>query len=238
MLDSMGYIPLFFDVTGRRCIVLGGDELAERRSCTLLEAGAIVTVISAALTSRLAELAIAGRIRHLPRSFAPGDLRGAALVYCYAEDLAIARAAVDEARALGVPINVCDRPALCTFIAPAVVKRGALQIAISTGGTSPALAKILRQELEASLGGEYTMLLEILAATRQLLRERAPGLAKRAELANALARELRAALTVGDYAALEEILRRNLGVTLADLGIDRTATEPAPIPNPPQVGPQ
>jgi precorrin-2 dehydrogenase/sirohydrochlorin ferrochelatase len=229
----MGYIPLFFDVTARPCTVLGGDELAERRVCTLLEADAIVTVISAALTSRLGELAIVGRIRHLPRSFAPGDLRGAALVYCYAEDLAVARAAVDEARALGVPINVADRPALCTFIAPAVVKRGALQIAISTAGASPALAKILRVELEASFGAEYTMLLEILASTRQLMRERAPGLADRAELANGLARELRAAVMLGDYATVEEILRRNLGVTLADLGIHLTALEPGSVPNPP-----
>jgi precorrin-2 dehydrogenase/sirohydrochlorin ferrochelatase len=236
MLDSMSYIPLFFDVTARPCAVLGGDELAERRVSTLLEAGAIVTVISAELTAGLAELVARGRIRLIPRCFVAGDLCGVALAYCYSTDLSVARAAADEARSLGVPMNVADRPALCSFVAPAVVKRGTLQIAISTGGASPALAKIIREELAASFGAEYGLLLKILAAARKLMRNRERGPAQRAELARDLARELRIAIKAGDEPAVDDILVRRLGTTLAGLKLELNSPDPMAVGNLPRAG--
>ncbi|HLW70634.1 MAG TPA: bifunctional precorrin-2 dehydrogenase/sirohydrochlorin ferrochelatase [Candidatus Binataceae bacterium] len=222
----MGYVPLFFDVTAQPCVVIGGDSLAEHRVRTLLEAAADVTVISAEVTAGLTSLAANQQIRHRRRAFTSGDLRGFVLAWCYETDFDLGRAIALEARALSIPLNVADRTALCTFIAPAVVKRGALQIAISTGGASPALAKMLRQELEQSFGVEYATLLTILAQTRARLRECEPDLARRAQLSNTLVRELRNAITRGDYAALDDILMRHLGATLAGLGLDARLSDP------------
>ena len=215
----MGYIPFFFDVTGRTCVVIGGDEAAERRVGVLLEAGAKVTVVSGLMTKGLADLVATERVRHLKRSFMAGDLKGATLAYCYAEDPVVARAASEEARALRIPINVSDQPTLCSFIAPAVVKRGALQVAISTSGSSPALAKILRRELELTFGPEYAQLLEILRAVRERLRHE-PSVEQRSELARGLAQELRHALKQADYGEVDRILTRTFGLTLAELELE------------------
>ena len=223
----MGYIPLFMAVTDQPCVVVGGDAVAEERVRTLLAAGAIVTVISAALTPGLRELAERGAIQYRARALAAGDLAGFVLAYCVAPDLAVGRRAAAEARTLGVPINVMDRPELCSFIAPAVVKRGPLQIAVSTSGASPALAKILRQELEECFGPQYELLLAVLAGARRHLRRHEPDAGRRAELSHALARALRDPLMRDDYAAADAELRRHLGLGLADLGIDATATQSA-----------
>ena len=151
----MGYLPLFMDVTDQPCVVIGGDELAASRVRALLDSGAVVTVIAATLAPSLDEMARAGRITYRARTFIPGDLEGFSLAFCTAFTHEEATIIAAEARALGVPINVTDRPQLCTFIMPAIVKRGDLQIAISTGGASPALAKHLRRELEQVLGDRY-----------------------------------------------------------------------------------
>jgi siroheme synthase-like protein len=222
----MGFVPLFFDVTAQPCIVIGGNDLAEHRVRTLLEAAGEVTVISLALTARLAQLAASRQIQHHSRAFAAGDLRGFVLAWCYDADLAVAQTVAADARALYVPLNVADRPALGNIIAPAVVKRGALQIAISTGGASPALAKILRQELEQSFGAEYATLLTILAQTRDLLRTREADPARRARLSSTLVRELREAIARGDYPAVDDILTHHLGVTRTSLGLDPRRPDP------------
>jgi precorrin-2 dehydrogenase/sirohydrochlorin ferrochelatase len=151
-----------------------------------------------------------------------GDLEGCALVFCTAltEDLdAIAAAA----RALRVPLNITDRPALSSFIVPAVVRRGDLQVAISTGGASPALAGILRGELDEVYGPEYASLLDLLRSVRDHLRTSDRSASDRASLSRTLATDLRAAILQHDYAAVEEILARHLGIPLVALGVDRPA---------------
>ena len=101
-----------------------------------------------------------------------------------------------------------------------MVKRGALQIAVSTSGASPALARILRQELEASFGPAYELILTVLASARRYLREHEPDPTRRAALSHALARGLRDPILRDDYAAADAALRRWIGVGLAELGID------------------
>src|ERR1700674_3144170 len=126
----MGYLPIFIDAGARRCVVIGGGEVAERKTRSLIEAGAVVTVVSSALTTGLAAMANGGALRHLARTYQQGDLEGAFLAFEATGEVETARAAAAEARARGVPINVADVPELCSFIVPAVIRRGGLQIAI------------------------------------------------------------------------------------------------------------
>jgi len=215
----MGYLPLFTDFTDQPCVVIGGGELAADRVRLLLHVGAVVTVIAPSLTEPLRELAEIGRITWRARSFIAGDLRGFGLAFYTEVAEAEAQTVAAEGRALGVHVNVTDLPQLCSFIMPAIVSRGALQIAISTAGASPALAKLVRGELEAIIGPEYESLVTILGALREHLRRRQPGMAGRAGLARILATELRAALTRHDNAAVDTILSRHLGLRMSDLGI-------------------
>jgi precorrin-2 dehydrogenase/sirohydrochlorin ferrochelatase len=217
----MGYIPLFMDVFGRPCAVVGDGDATARRVRELLDAGAIVTIVSARPCLSLSAIVTARKVRHLARKYQPGDLRGSALAYISDEDSATVSAAAAEARDLGIPVNVADTPDLCTFIAPSVVKRGGLCIAISTSGASPALARLLREQLEGSFGPEYETLVEILAAVRRFLRrtEADPGI--RARIMMELVRSnLVDHLRSGDYAKADRVVTQSLGRGLATLGFD------------------
>jgi len=219
----MGYIPIFLDVTGRECVVVGGGEIAVRKVESILEAGAHVTVVSPRLSPPMDAIVASGLATHIARDYQPGDIRGCVLVYAATDDLKLHRELAAEARALGIPINVVDVPELCTFIAPAVVKRGELQIAISTGGASPAFAVRLRRALEDQFGTEYARTLEVLRAARGRLHaeeiDPADRMRRLKELANSA---LPDAIAAGDVAAVERILAAHLGegVGLAQLGID------------------
>jgi precorrin-2 dehydrogenase len=218
----MGYLPIFIDARGRNCVVLGGGEIAERKTRSLIEAGAAVTVVSPVLTVGLAAVANEGAIRHLARTYRTGDLEGAFLAYEASGEIATARMAAAEARARGIMINVADVPDLCSFIAPAVVQRGGLQIAVSTGGASPAFARKIREELEDHFGPEYELMIDLLAAARQWLRVREGDPAARARRLTALVgSDLRECLICGDLAAADATLRRVLGASFADLGFGR-----------------
>ena len=220
----MAYIPIFLDVTGRECVVVGGGEVAARKVESLLEAGARVTVVSPHLSPPLESLAANGSMTHIARDYQRGDIRGCVLVYAATDDPKLHRELAVEARALGIPVNVVDVPELCTFIAPAVVKRGALQIAISTGGASPAFAARLRRELENRFGTEYARTLEVLRAARRRLHSDEIDPAERMRRLKALAESaLPAAIAAGDVAAIDRILATHLGdgVSLAALGLGR-----------------
>jgi precorrin-2 dehydrogenase/sirohydrochlorin ferrochelatase len=220
----MGYIPIFLDVTGRDCVVVGGGEVAVRKVESLLEAGARVTVVSPRLSPPLEAFVARGLVTHIARDYERGDIRGCALVYAATDDSKLHRELAAEARALGIPVNVVDVPELCTFIAPAVMKRGALQIAISTSGASPAFAARLRRELEDRFGTEYARTLEVLRAARRRLHadEIAPAerMRRLKDLANSA---LPDAIAAGDVAAIERILATHLGagVDLAALNLAR-----------------
>ena len=228
----MGFIPIFFDVTDRRCVVIGGGEVAKRKVEALLEAGARVTVVSLRLSPPLQAAAARGLVTHIARDYASGDIKGCVLVYAATDDPKLHSELAAEARTLGIPINVADEPELCSFIAPAVVKCGALQIAISTGGASPAFAARIRRELEDRFGAEYALTLELMRAARRRLHaeEIAPleRMRRLTELANSA---LPDAIAAGDVAAVERILAAHLGegVGLAQLGIDPAHFALAPV---------
>jgi precorrin-2 dehydrogenase/sirohydrochlorin ferrochelatase len=161
------YFAAFLDLRGRRCLVVGGGEIGERKARALLQCGAQVTVVSPAVTRGLAALAAAGRVVDRRRTFRRSDLRGCALVVAATGDPSVDAAVAALGRRGRVLVNVVDRPELCDFILPSVLQRGELQIAVSTGGRSPALAREIRRRLEALFGPEYA---ELIARTGEARR--------------------------------------------------------------------
>ena len=223
----MGYIPIFLDVTGRRCVVVGGGEIAARKVESLLAAGAEVAIVSPVLSApSLIAIVDRGLATHIARAYHRGDIAGCALAYAATDDEDLHRALAEEARALGIPLNVVDVPELCSFIAPAVVKRGALQIAISTGGASPAFAARLRRELEKQFGIEYGIALKVMrAARRRLHGEEIDPVDRMSRLKDLAESRLLEAIAAHDPAYVDRILVEHLGegVGLAALGLDAAA---------------
>ena len=220
----MGTHPVFLCLAGRRCVVLGGDEQATAKALACTRAGAAVVVVAPSVVAPLADEVAAGRMTHLARAYQAGDLAGAFLCYASLRDAAAIAQVRDEARRGGVLLNVVDVPDACDFYAGAVVERGALQIAIGTGGKSPALAARLRERLDADIGAEFVTVVEILGE----LRRRLAGRADRQAILRAVAgSELPALLRRHDLAAVDRLLAATAGedCSLARLGI--TAERPA-----------
>jgi uroporphyrin-III C-methyltransferase/precorrin-2 dehydrogenase/sirohydrochlorin ferrochelatase len=164
----MRYFPLFLDLRGQDVLVVGAGAVAERKIRLLLQAGAAVHVAAAALNEAVQAWADAGRLAGLEARYDPRLLDGKRLAFAATSDSALNRAVYADAEARRVPVNVVDDSEHCRFISPAVVDRGPLQIAISTGGASPVLARRLRSRLEAALPAG----LGRVAAAAQLLRDR------------------------------------------------------------------
>ena len=160
----MKYYPAFLDISGKKVVVVGGGAIAERKVLALMRSGAVVTVVSPELTPRLSQEKEKKAIRHIGRGYRKGDLKGSFLVIAATDAPALnSRVARDAA----VPVNVVDVPKECTFIAPSVVRRGPLTIAISTEGKSPAFAGTLRRELETTYGPEVGGYLTFMGAFRK-----------------------------------------------------------------------
>jgi precorrin-2 dehydrogenase/sirohydrochlorin ferrochelatase len=147
----MSLFPIFLKLTGRPCTVIGAGRLAESKIESLLAAAARLTVIAPQATPRIADLAASGELTLHLRDYLPGDLVNQFLVVAATNDPAVNRSVFAEAKVGGILINAVDDPPFCDFYFPSVVRRGDLQIAISTGGESPALAQRLRQEINAAL---------------------------------------------------------------------------------------
>ena len=160
------YYPLFVDLTGRRCVVVGGGMIAQRKALGLLRAGASVTVVSPTVTRGLQTAARQGRLRYLSRAVRRDDFRGAWLITSATDDPAINTRAARAATSLGIFANVVDQPRLCSFIAPSIYRRGALTVAFSTGGRSPLLAKRLRQDLARIASPKQARMLRFVEALR------------------------------------------------------------------------
>ena len=166
------HYPVTLDLDGRPCLVVGGGAVALRKAIGLLDAGARVTVVSPTLSTGLLELARDGRIRWRPREFVPGDTEASFLVVVATNDRSINRLVMDEARRSRALVNCADDPEHSDFILPALLRRGPLTVAVSTGGASPAMACMVRDELDATLAEDYARLAEIVAEVRRTLRER------------------------------------------------------------------
>ena len=166
------YYPIYLNICDRRCIVIGGGEVALRKVEILLEYGANVEVISPELDPELIELAKDNQIPTFVREYKEGDLEGAFVVIAATDSDEINRQVAGEARRRSILINVVDYAEYCDFIVPSVMRRGDITITVSTSGKSPALARKLRLQIEDQIGDEYIALTELIADVRtQIIKE-------------------------------------------------------------------
>ena len=161
--------PMFLKLDGRECLVVGAGKIGESKIAGLLETGARIRVVSFDATSTVRELAQANRIQLELRPFSPADLHGAFLVIVATNSRTLNERVYHEARNRGILCNVVDVPDLCDFFYPSVVRRGDLQIAVSTAGKSPSLAQKIRQQLEKQYGPAYAEWVAELGETRKLI---------------------------------------------------------------------
>ena len=173
------YYPVFLSLAERLVVVVGGGAVAERKVAGLLPCGARVRLVAPEVTPGLARLAERGEIEHVARGFRPGDLEGAFLALAEPGGADRDAAFFAEAERRGVFANVEDVVDRCSFIAPSIVRRGDLAVAISTSGRAPALAVRLRQRLERELGPEYGALLELAGRLRAPLARSVPDFEER-----------------------------------------------------------
>jgi precorrin-2 dehydrogenase/sirohydrochlorin ferrochelatase len=163
----MKYYPVNLDMTNKRCVIVGGGDIAERKVERLLECGAQVTVVSKSLTRVLKARKKTGQMDHIDRDYEAQALDGAFMVIGATDRNDVNERISKDAMARGLLVNIVDDPDRCNFILPSLVQQGDLSIAISTGGKSPALAKKLRKELEKQYGPEYQTLLVIQGILRK-----------------------------------------------------------------------
>lgn len=156
-------------LAGRRCVIVGGGQVASRKANRLIAAGADVTVIAPDWSPEIEALVARGAARGERRCYQPGDLDGAALAFAATNSRAVNQAVAAEAKRAGIPVNIVDDPEGSSLLVPAVVQRNQLTIAVSTGGASPAFARELRAELERLLSPERGELLELYAELREEL---------------------------------------------------------------------
>ena len=169
----MKYYPLFMDLAGRECLVVGAGMVAARKARSLLECGARVTVVGETPAAAFRALE--------RRRFRAADVARQALVIAATDEPAVNAAVAAAARRRGIPVNAVDDPPNCTFIVPAVVRRGDLAVAISTGGKSPAAARLVKERVAALLGDEYAALVRLLGAHRGRMKTQVPGQGRRAK---------------------------------------------------------
>lgn len=183
----MSLFPAFLKLSGRRCLVIGAGRVAEEKIESLLQAEAEIRVVAPSATKRVRAWSRVGKIQWEARNFRPADLQHIFLAVAATSSPALHARIFKEARRRGVLCNVVDDPAHCDFYYGSVARRGALQIAISTEGHSPALAQRLRKQIEQQFGDEYERWVEELGAARRKLFKKPISAARRRALLHRLA---------------------------------------------------
>ncbi|MBN1609095.1 MAG: uroporphyrinogen-III C-methyltransferase [Polyangiaceae bacterium] len=175
----VSFLPVTLRLESRQCLVVGGGDAAAHKVSLLIGAGAAVRVVATELCAELRLLLQTGRIGHEVRPFCPEDLVGCALVIAATDDEALGRQVSQLARATGLPVNVVDHPELSSFVMPSVLDRSPLTVAISTGGASPMLARLLRARLETLVPSAYGRLAALMQSVRDPVRHRFPDVRER-----------------------------------------------------------
>jgi precorrin-2 dehydrogenase/sirohydrochlorin ferrochelatase len=204
------FYPIYLDVKDKKCVIVGGGEVAYRKVCSLKEAGAEVVVVS---PETCPEIAVKKGIALIKKDYDESILDGALLVIAATDNEAVNKKVALDARKRNIIVNVVDHPELCSFIVPSTINRGDLCISISTGGASPAVAKSVREELEVVFGSEYEEYLNLLTKMRSIAMSDIKDSAKRRKVLQRLAEK--------------DILNivKNKGVTEAEARIRETMFE-------------
>ncbi|CAH1057983.1 precorrin-2 dehydrogenase/sirohydrochlorin ferrochelatase family protein [Paenibacillus pseudetheri] len=166
------FLPIMLNCEGQQVVVIGGGAVAERKVSGLLEAGAVVKVISPSLTDTLVAQAKKGLMTWHDRAYAPGDLRGAFLVYAATNDRTINEEVAQESKRLGIHVNVASHAEAGNFITPGVVCRGRLTVAVSTSGAGPLAAAKIKSVLEEALDAAYEPYLDFVHTMRTRIKEK------------------------------------------------------------------
>lgn len=172
----MDYLPIFLNVKGKKCLVVGGGDVSLRKATMLAQAGALVTIVSPEISKGFADLP---GIQHIQERFKPSHLDGYLLVIAATDEADTNEAVSREAKLRDMPVNVVDNPALCSFIVPSILDRSPIVVAFSSGGASPVLTRMLRGKLEALVPQGYSKLSSFSARFRQAVKDNIINPAKR-----------------------------------------------------------
>ena len=161
------YYPIYLDIEDRTVVIIGGGNVCARKAETMMKYGARVTVVSPAFTEEIEGWAREGRLALKRKTYDASDVDGANIVIASTDDQSVNEQIAADCRARRIPVNVVDVTPLCEFIVPAIIETGSIQIAISTGGKSPALARTLKEDLQRAIGPEYAEVNDALGSLRE-----------------------------------------------------------------------
>ena len=161
------YYPIFIDVEDRDVVIIGGGEVCARKAETMMRYGARVTIVAPDFTPEIEAWGNDGKLTLRRKRYESNDLDGASIVIASTDDTRVNEQVAADARARKVPVNVVDVTPLCEFIVPAIIEKGSVTIAVSTGGKSPALARTLKEDLHRTIGPEYAEVNDLLGTLRE-----------------------------------------------------------------------
>jgi len=166
MMKRFPYYPIYLDIEERNVVIIGGGNVCARKAETMMKYGARVTVVSPELTDEIEQWATDGCLAIRRKPYEEADLDGAHIVIASTDDQSVNEQIAADCRARRIPVNVVDVTPLCEFIVPAIIEKGSIQIAVSTGGKSPALARTLKEDLNRAIGPEYAEVNDALGSLR------------------------------------------------------------------------
>ena len=165
-MKSFPYYPIFLDIENRDVDIVGGGNVCARKAETMMRYGARVTIVSPSFTDEIEEWAREGRLSLKRKTYESADVDTANIVIASTDDSSVNEQVAADCRARRIPVNVVDVTPLCEFIVPAIIESGSIQIAVSTGGKSPALARTLKEDLRDAVGPEYAEVNDVLGSLR------------------------------------------------------------------------
>ena len=168
------YYPIYLDIEGRNVVIIGGGNVCARIAETMMNYGARVTIVSPEFTEEIEKWAGEGCLQLSRKKYDERDLEGAKIVIASTDDEAVNTQIAADCRRRRIPVNVVDVTPLCEFIVPAIIEKGSIQIAISTGGKSPALARTLKEELQRAIGPEYDEVNQTMGSLRDAAKKTLP----------------------------------------------------------------
>jgi siroheme synthase-like protein len=166
MTKNYPYYPIFLDIEERNVVIIGGGEVCARKAETMMRYGAQVTIVSPEFTPEIEQWARDGQLTISRKRYETADIEGAHIVIASTDDTSVNEKVAADSRARRIPVNVVDVTHLCEFIVPAIIEKNGIQIAISTGGKSPAVARTLKEDLNRTVGPEYSEVNDLLGSLR------------------------------------------------------------------------